>query len=37
MCLEHERKMKNFIIIKISGPDKSVDSFHWSENVSGAS
>ena len=33
MCLEHKRKMKNVIIIEISGPDKSVDNFHCSENV----
>jgi hypothetical protein len=36
MSLEHKSKIKNFIIIKISGPDKSVDNSHCSENVNGA-
>jgi hypothetical protein len=34
---KHKTKMKNFKIIKISRSDKSVDNFHCSENVNGAS
>ena len=31
-----EENKKKIIIIKISGPDKSVDNFHCSENMNGA-
>ena len=35
MSMEHKRKMTNFIIVNISGTDKSVDSIRHSENVDG--